>query len=84
MRNVPAIDSTAMHALRDLIRRTRSDGTVVMLSDVHSQPLIALGRSGLLEEVGDEYFFGNVDEALEAARAHLPASLATSQGRGDL
>jgi SulP family sulfate permease len=71
MRNVPAIDSTAMHALRDLIRRTRREGTVVMLSDVHSQPLIALGRSGLLEEVGDEYFFGTVDDALEAARERL-------------
>ena len=79
MRNVPAIDSTAMHALRDLIRRTRADGTVVMLSDVHSQPLIALGRSGLLEEVGDEYFFGNVDEALEAARARLPGAATGSE-----
>jgi SulP family sulfate permease len=84
MRNVPAIDSTAMHALADLIRRTRRDGTVVMLSDVHSQPLIALGRSGLLDEIGDRYLFGNVDEALEAAVMHLPASLATSPGRGDL
>ena len=30
MRNVPAIDSTAMHALRDLVRRTRKDGTLVL------------------------------------------------------
>ena len=27
MRNVPAIDSTAMHALQDLVRRTRAEGT---------------------------------------------------------
>ena len=49
MRNVPAIDSTAMHALKDLIRRTRREGTWVLLSDVHSQPLIALeaARQGL-------------------------------------
>jgi sulfate permease, SulP family len=71
MRNVPAIDSTAMHALRDLIRRTRRDGTLVLLSDVHSQPLMALGRSELLDEIGEDHLFGNVDEALEAARAHL-------------
>jgi SulP family sulfate permease len=71
MRNVPAIDSTAMHALRDLIRRTRRDGTQVFLSDVHSQPLIALGRSELLDEIGDENLFGNVDEALEAARLQV-------------
>jgi SulP family sulfate permease len=71
MRNVPAIDSTAMHALRDLVRRTRRDGTVVLLSDVHAQPLIALGRSELLDEIGEDYLFGNIDEALEAARKHL-------------
>jgi SulP family sulfate permease len=71
MRNVPAIDSTAMHALKDLIRRTRKQGTQVLLSDVHSQPLIALGRSGLLDEIGEENMFGDVDAALEAARQRL-------------
>ena len=71
MRNVPAIDSTAMHALRDLVRRTRADGTVVLLCDVHSQPLVALERSGLLESLGEEYIFGDVDQALEAARGYV-------------
>jgi SulP family sulfate permease len=71
MRNVPAIDSTAIHALKDLIRRTRRDGTLILLSDVHSQPLIALGRSELLDEIGEDHLFGNVDEALAAARVHL-------------
>jgi SulP family sulfate permease len=75
MRHVPAIDSTAMHALKDLVRRTRKQGTEVLLSDVHSQPLVALGRSGLLDEIGEENLFGNVDEALDAARQRLqPAS----------
>ena len=71
MRNVPAIDSTAMHALRDLVRRTRKDGTVVYFSDVHAQPLVALSRSELLDEIGQEHMFGDVDEALTAARAQL-------------
>jgi SulP family sulfate permease len=71
MRNVPAIDSTAIHALRDLIRRTRKDRTVVLLSEVHAQPLIALGRSGLLDEIGDDCMVGDIDEALAAARAQL-------------
>jgi SulP family sulfate permease len=84
MRNVPAIDSTAMHALRDLIRRTRAEGTVIMLSDVHSQPLVALGRSDMLDEIGEDYIFGNVDDALEAARAHLGGQLASPPGRGEL
>jgi sulfate permease, SulP family len=71
MRNVPAIDSTAMHALRDLVRRTRKDGTLVLLSDVSAQPRIALERSGLLEEIGENHLFGNIDEALAAAEARL-------------
>jgi SulP family sulfate permease len=76
MRNVPAIDSTAIHALRDLIRRTRRDGTLVFLSDVQSQPLIALGRSELLDEIGEEHLFGNIDEALATARQHLSSTAA--------
>jgi sulfate permease, SulP family len=71
MRHVPAIDSTAMHALRDLVRRTRRDGTLVFFSDVHTQPLVALERSGLLDEIGEENLFGDVDLALTAAGAHL-------------
>ncbi len=76
MRNVPAIDSTAMHALKDLVRRTRSEGTQVLLSDVRSQPLLALGRSGLLDEIGEANLFGDVDEALEAARQRLQPATA--------
>jgi len=71
MRNVPAIDSTGMHALEDLIRRTRKEGTRVLLSDVHAQPLVALSRSELLEELGEENLYGDVDAALDAARAYL-------------
>jgi SulP family sulfate permease len=78
MRNVPAIDSTAMHALRDLVRRTSRDGTLVLLSDVQAQPLIALERSGLLAEIGDAYRFDNVDAALEAARRHLGSTTVSS------
>jgi sulfate permease, SulP family len=71
MRNVPAIDSTAMHALRDLVRRTRKDKTVVLLSDVQEQPRIALRRSELLEELGEDCVFNNIDDALAAARRLL-------------
>jgi SulP family sulfate permease len=71
MRNVPAIDSTGIRALVDVVRRTRKDGTLVFLSDVHAQPLVALGRSELLDEIGDDNLFGNLDDALNRARAHV-------------
>jgi len=67
MRNVPAIDSTALHALRDLVRRTRKDKTVVLLCDVQEQPRLALERSELLDEIGAECVFQNIDQALAAA-----------------
>jgi SulP family sulfate permease len=71
MRNVPAIDSTGMHALKVLVHRTRGDGTLVLISDIHTQPLVALGRSAVLEEIGEQNIFGNLDDALTAARRHL-------------
>ena len=71
MRNVPAIDSTAIRAMRDLHRRYKARGTLLLLSDVHTQPLLALGRSYLLDEIGDANIFGNIDDALNGARRHL-------------
>jgi len=71
MRNVPAIDSTGMHALRDLVRHCRHQKRLVLLSDVHTQPMLALGRSYLLDEIGEDNIFGNIDDALNKARRHL-------------
>jgi SulP family sulfate permease len=85
MRNVLAMDSTAMHALRDLVRRTKRDGTTVFLSDVHSQPLVALVKSELLNEIGESQVVGNIDLALEAARAQMtrPAFAVPAEARED-
>ena len=71
MRNVPAIDSTGLHALKDVVHRARKDGTLLLISDIHTQPLMALGRSALLDEIGDDNLFGNLDDALNRAREHL-------------
>ncbi|MDB4874113.1 MAG: sulfate transporter [Gemmatimonadetes bacterium] len=68
MRQVHALDSTGMHALRDVVHRTRGDGTRVLLADVQRQPLAALSGSPVLEEIGPENVFGNLDDALSAAR----------------
>jgi SulP family sulfate permease len=71
MRNVPAIDATGMAALMDVVRRSRRDGTLVLLSDVHAQPMMALGRADLLDEIGEDGIFGNVDDALNRGRRAL-------------
>jgi SulP family sulfate permease len=71
MRHVPAIDSTGLHALRDLVRRSRKEGTLVLLADVHAQPVVALERSGFLYEIGEDNVTGHIDDALNRAREHL-------------
>jgi sulfate permease, SulP family len=75
MRNVPAIDSTGLNALRDVVVRFRRAGSRVILSDVHAQPMVALQRSALGDELPDADLVGNIDDALDAARAHLGLAL---------
>jgi SulP family sulfate permease len=71
MRHVLSIDATALNALRQVAHESRKNGITLLLSGVHSQPVIALERSGLLEEIGADNVFGNVDEALNRARELL-------------
>jgi SulP family sulfate permease len=71
MRHVPALDSTGLRALSDIARRSRRRGTRVILSGVHAQPLITMERAGFLDELGEENVYGNIDDALNASRAHL-------------
>ena len=68
MRHVPALDSSGMHALTDVVHRTRRDGTAVILSDVHMQPLVALTGSSALREIGPDNMVGSLDLALARAR----------------
>ena len=76
MRDVLAIDSTGMHALKDVVHRSSRDGTRVLLSDVHMQPLVALTGSAILREIGEDNVFASLDDALAASRELLePARL---------
>jgi SulP family sulfate permease len=71
MRHVLAIDSTGLHALRELVHRSRREGVLVILSDVHAQPVVALDRSGLYDELTEYNIHGNIDDALNRAREYL-------------
>ena len=82
MRDVLLLDSTGMHALKDVVHRSRKDGTTVLLSDVHMQPLVALTGSPVMEEIGQENIFANLDDALDRARSlvGLPVPQRPAQG----
>lgn len=68
LRRVPVIDSTGLATLRDLISRSRQEGTRVILTEVHSQPVVALTNAGLLDELGEENVAGTLEEALAGLR----------------
>lgn len=71
MRNVPAIDSTGLHVLEEVLHSSRKEGTEVIFSGVHAQPLMAFENSGLLKIIGEENVHSNIDEALRRAREIL-------------
>jgi SulP family sulfate permease len=73
MRNVSAMDSSGLHALSDVIQRARKDGTAVILSGIHMQPLVALTGSAALEMIGRDNVVGSLDLALARARTLLAA-----------
>jgi len=69
MRYVQALDATGIHVLRTLHQSVGGKGTTLVLSGVHSQPLFALQKAGLLDAIGEQNVFGNIDEALARARS---------------
>jgi SulP family sulfate permease len=71
MRNVPAADSTALKGLRDVGRPVPAGRRRASLSDVHAQPMVAIRRAALGDELADEDLVGNTDDALDPARVHL-------------
>jgi sulfate permease, SulP family len=77
MRNVSLLDSTALRALRDVVRRSKTDRTLVLISEIHAQPLAALERSTLNEELGDDAIFMNLDDAIDRARFFLAERIPT-------
>ena len=67
MRHVPAMDSTGIHALRELVRNGHKAKTVIILAEVLAQPLVVLRNSGLADEIGTENVFDSLEEALDRA-----------------
>jgi SulP family sulfate permease len=68
MRNVPAIDATGLHTLEEFYKDSKKQGTTIVLSGVHTQPLYAMTQAGLLDLFGEENVYGNIDDALDRAR----------------
>ena len=68
MRRVPAIDASGLHALEEFYKKCKSQGTALILSGVHAQPLSAFIQVGFDKTVGMTNMFGSIDNALNRAR----------------
>lgn len=71
MRQVPSIDAAGIQMIEGLLSKCRSEGTQLLLSGVHSQPIVALSKSGLLQDIGEQNVLANIDAALNRAREIL-------------
>lgn len=71
MRSVSSIDAAGINMIEDLLNRCKREGTQLLLSGVHAQPVVALTRAGVLKQLGEENALGNIDAALNRAREIL-------------
>lgn len=71
LRHVPAIDATGLRVLTELVHAGRREHTLVLLAEVHAQPLIALTRSALLDELGEEQVLPTLEGAIARATRHI-------------
>ncbi len=62
------IDGSGLKALEDLFEQLQKDKTILFVSGIHKQPMFELIRSGLFDKIKEKNFFGNLEEALQAAR----------------
>lgn len=69
MRHVLSLDATALQAIKQVCEESRKSGIQFLIADLHSQPLIAMQSSGLLDEVGVENVPGTLVETLTKAKS---------------
>lgn len=67
MRSVPALDSTALNALKDLAQVCKSKGITIVFSHVNDQPMKVMEKAGFIELVGEENFQPSISAALDRA-----------------
>jgi len=71
MRNVLSIDATGLNLLNEIFNDNKKNGIPLILSGVHAQPLYAMTQYELIDQIGLENIFGNIDDALDRSRELL-------------
>jgi SulP family sulfate permease len=68
MRNVPAMDATALRAFRNLVDLCAQHRSAMYITGIAEQPMAVLRKAGVAETIGGSHFFDSVDEAIAASR----------------
>lgn len=77
MRDVSFLDATGLRALRDVVRRSRRERTLVLIAELHAQPRIVMQRSPLWSELGEESVLPTLEDALDRSRDFLASRAPT-------
>lgn len=67
MQSIPALDISALRSLKGLYEHCFKKGIRVVFSHINPQPLSVMKKSGFYDDVGEENFFANINEALDSA-----------------
>ena len=71
MRRVPVLDATALHTLADVTRRSRRDGTLVLLSGVQPSVRETILRSTVRDIIGEENMYPMFSMAMARANEEI-------------
>lgn len=73
MRGVPAIDTSALNALTEILNTCKKNNITLIFSHVNEQPLKMMKKAEFDIEVGQENFCPNIDAALSRAEKIINA-----------
>jgi SulP family sulfate permease len=68
---ISTIDSSAVHAVHDLIKDMKKDGITFLMANAIGPVRDVMGKSGLQGEIGSEHSFMSITEAYQYAEAKL-------------
>lgn len=64
MRNVPSMDVSAVRVLKTTYEFCKDNNISLIISHANEQPVSVMKKSGFYDEIGEEFFASNIDEAL--------------------
>lgn len=64
MKNVPAMDATALHAFQRMIDMCKDKNIKIVISGIKEQPKLALEKSDIINLIGENNIFMNLEDAI--------------------